>query len=86
MTAPVPPIAIDHLALPLPDAAAASRAADAMRLEIARLWQADRAAGFAWRDRLDTVSLDAAAEETPEALGRRLAGAIRARLVRQSPE
>ncbi|SAL04846.1 hypothetical protein AWB78_07159 [Caballeronia calidae] len=82
MTEPFPPIFVDHLTLPLADAAAAELAAEAMRGEMARLWVADRAAGLEWRSAPDSVLLDGAADETPEALGRRLAGAIRARLVR----
>jgi hypothetical protein len=82
MNAPLPPVSIGHLVLPLADAAAAELAAGALRDEMARLWQVDRAAGLAWGTSLDTVVLDGAVDETPESLGGRLAGTIRARLVR----
>ncbi len=83
MTEPLPPIAIGHLSLPLADAAAAERAAEAMREEVARLWEADRTAGLEWRDALESVVLDGRVGEGPEAVGQRLAGAIRARLVKE---
>jgi hypothetical protein len=84
MTEPLPSVTIGQLSVPLADADAAVRAAEAMRGEVDRLWQADRAAGLAWRDTLESVSLDGRAGETPETLGLRLAGAIRARLVKEA--
>jgi len=83
--APLPPVSIGHLTLPLADAGAASLATEAMRGEMVRLWQADRAAGLDWRAELDTLRLDLAPGEAPDALGRRLAGAIRSRLVCERP-
>lgn len=83
MTEPLPPVSVDLLSLPLADAAAAERAAEAMRGEMARLWEADRAAGLDWRPTLDSLVLDSEVGEAPQALGRRLAGTIRARLVRE---
>lgn len=81
MTEPFPQMSIGHLSVPLADTGAALRAVDAMRDEVARLWQVDRAAGLVWRDTVGSVSLDGQAGETPEAVGVRLAAVIRARLV-----
>lgn len=83
MTESLLPVWISHLSLPLADPAAAEYATEAMRVEMARLWQADRAAGLDWRRTLDTMSINCAEREAPEVLGRRLATAIRARLVQE---
>lgn len=83
MTEPLPPVSIEILSLPVVDAVAAGIAVEAMRREMHRLWQADRAAGLGWDTTLDALSLDGRAEEAPDVLGLRLAGAIRSRLVRE---
>lgn len=83
MSAPLPPVMIEVLSLPVADATAAGIAVEAMRSQMDRLWQADHAAGLGWGTTLDTLSLDGRVGEPPEVLGLRLAGAIRARLVRE---
>lgn len=86
MTDTLPVITIECMVLPLADTAAAQLATTILQQEIERLWLADQRAGVQWNTVLDSITLpslesEPGQPETPDRLGRRLAGAIRARLV-----
>lgn len=79
----LPSITIESLVLPVADAAAAELTTAVMHREMERLWLEDRAAGLDWRNSLNSITLVSGEMESPEAIGRRLASAVRARLVRE---
>lgn len=73
-------IVIEELSLPAASPREAAMVAEAMRASLERLYSADSAAGLAWRNSLDRLSLDLPEGRGCEETGAAIARALRDRL------